>query len=138
VVASKRKDSFPGRQSARESFATRPAFSGWDSDAIAGYVECGLIGEGPVELACDPQVEAEIYRGSRDHATWVRLGEIETPALVLCGEDSDTVTPDLARAQAMQLSRAGVDVVPGTGHFLPMERPDLVAERVRRVVEAFS
>lgn len=137
VVASKRKESFPSREEARKNFASRSAFSGWHPEAIDGYVECGLVGEGPVELACDPRVEAEVYRGSREHSTWDRLGEIETPSLVLAGEGSDTITPDLARAQAERLGSAGVEIVGGTGHFLPMERPDLVADRVRRLVEAF-
>jgi pimeloyl-ACP methyl ester carboxylesterase len=98
-------------------------------------VECGLTGEGPVELACSPSVEAEVYRGSREHSTWERLPEIEPPALVLCGEESDTITAELAREQAALLPRAGVEIVAGAGHFLPMEMPGLVADRVRRLVE---
>lgn len=137
-VAAKRKGSFPDRETAKENFATRRAFARWHPDAIAGYVDCGLVGAGPIELACDPRMEAEVYRGSSAHHTWDRLGEIEIPALVLCGEDSDTISPDLARSQAERLGSAGVEVVPDTGHFLPMERPDVVADRVRRLVETFG
>lgn len=137
VVAAKRKENFPSREAARENFATRGAFSGWHPEAIAGYVSCGLTGDDPVRLACDPEIEAEVYRGSREHSTWERLGEVQVPALVLCGEESDTISPDLAHAQAANMGSAGVELVPGTGHFLPMEHPELVAERVRRLAEAF-
>ncbi len=63
------------------------------------------------------------------------MGEIEVPVLIMAGEGSATITPDLARRQASEFPRAGVDIVPDAGHFLPMERPELVADRVRRFVE---
>jgi pimeloyl-ACP methyl ester carboxylesterase len=53
----------------------------------------------------------------------------------MSGENSDTISPDFAREQAGQFVRAGVEIVPDTGHFLPMERPEVVADRVRRLVE---
>lgn len=137
-VAAKRKSSFPDRETARENFSTRKAFAGWHPDAIAGYVDCGLVGDGPVELACDPEVEAEVYRGSGDHDTFDRLVELEVPALVLCGANSDTISPELARMQAERMGRAGVEVVPESGHFLPMERPDVIGDRVRRLVDTFG
>ena len=138
LVAAKRKAVFPDRESARENFSTRGVFERWHPEAIGGYVECGLVGDGPVELACDPLVEAEVYRGSTDHDTWDRLGELDVPALVLCGAESGTVTPELARSQAERMGSAGLEIVPETGHFLPMERPELVADRVRRLWEMFG
>lgn len=137
TVAAKRKSSFPSRQTARENFATRAAFSEWHPDAINGYVDCGLVGEEVVKLACDADVEAEVYRGSGAHDTWEHLGQLRVPALVLCGARSDTISEDLARSQAERMGGAGVEIVPDAGHFLPMERPRLVADRIRRLVEAF-
>ncbi len=135
-VAAKRKKTFESREVALENFRSRPAFSGWQPDALAAYVSCGLVGEGPVELACDPQVEADIYRASNDHPTWEHLDEVEIPVLILSGGESDTIAPDFARAQADRFPSAGVETVPDAGHFLPMEKPDLVADRIRRIVDA--
>lgn len=132
-VASKRKRSFDSREAALENFGTR-AFPTWDHEALSGYVECGLDGDGPVTLACDPQVEADIYRASNDHDTFERLGQVDIPVLILAGGESDTITPDFARRQADEFGRAGVEIVPDTGHFLPMEKPDLVADRLSRIV----
>jgi 3-oxoadipate enol-lactonase len=81
-------------------------------------------------------VEADIYRGSGAHDTWEHLPRVDIPVLVMSGRDSDTITPDLAHEQARRLGRGGVEVVEGAGHFLPMENPRVVAERVRRLVEA--
>lgn len=132
-VASKRKASFESREAALENFKSRAAFANWHPGALDGYVDCGLVGGGPVELACRPEIEADIYRASNDHDTWERLGEVEIPVLLLSGSDSDTIAPDFARAQAQRFPSAGVEIVPDAGHFLPMERPDLVADRIRRI-----
>lgn len=135
LLAVRRRKSFDSREAARNSWASKHAFARWDPSALEAYVRCGLIGDGPVDLACDPDLEADIYRGSNAHETWERLGEIDIPVLVLAGEESDTTPPDFARQQAAQFRRAGVEIVADTGHFLPMEKPRLVADRVRRVAE---
>ncbi len=135
-VAAKRRRRFESREAAREAFAAKEPFSRWHPGALDGYVECGLVGEGPVELACPPELEAEIFRASTNHDTWDRLGEIEVPVLVLAGDEGYPLPPELFRNQAARFPRAGVEIVPGVGHFFPMEKPDLVAERIRRVVAA--
>ena len=132
-AAIKRRRRFESKEQAREVFATKEPFSRWHPAALDGYVQCGLVGDGPVELACPPELEAEIFRASTSHGTWERLGEVEIPVLILAGDEGYPLPPDLFRAQAAQFPRAGVEIVPGVGHFLPMEKPELVAERVRRV-----
>ncbi len=134
--ALRRRIDFESRDEAARSFRGRGAFAGWDEAAFQGYLRCGLVGDGPVSLACDPELEADIYRGSGAHDTWDRLSSIQIPVLLMSGERSETITPDLARAQSERFVRAGVEIVPEAGHFLPMEMPGLVADRVRRFVEA--
>ena len=136
--AERRRREFPGRGAAADSFRDRGAFAGWDEEAFRGYLRCGFVGEGPVRLACDPAVEADIYRGSGAHDTWDRLDVIEIPVLLMAGAESDTISSEFARAQAGRFRRAGVEIVPGTGHFLPMQRPEIVADRVRRLVETLT
>lgn len=138
VITLKRKRKFESRRAASEYFVSRDPFSKWDASALEAYVRCGFIGDGDVELACDPEVEADIYRASYAHETWERLGEIEIPVLILTGETSSPIPPELARQQRAQFQRAGLEVVPGAGHLLPMEVPELVADRIRRLVSAFS
>lgn len=133
-IASKRRRSFESKPEARDNLVSKEAFAAWDPRALDAYVECGLVGDGPVTLACAPEVEADIYRASNAHDTWEHLGEIEVPVLILAGEGSDTTPPEFARRQAARFERAGIEIVPGAGHFLPMEKPGLVADRVRRLV----
>ena len=137
VGALKRRPEFESREEARENFAAK-AFASWDPEALDGYIDCGFVGEGPVTLACPPEVEAEMYWGSAAHETWTRLPEIEVPVLVLAGADSTFWTEEEIRLQASRYAKAGIEFVPSTSHFLPMENPGLVAERARRLVEAVS
>lgn len=134
--ALRRRREFPTRAEAAENFRGKGAFVDWDEAAFEGYIRCGLIGEGPVRLACEPAVEADIYRASGSHDTWDRLTQIEIPVLLMSGEHSDTISSEFSREQAAQFPRAGVEIVPDTGHFLPMEKPGLVADRVRRLASA--
>lgn len=133
-TAERRRSVFASRDAAAASFRGRGPFERWVDEALDAYVECGFIGDGRVTLACRPEVEADIYRSWKAHDTWDRLGSIAIPVLIMSGERSDTITPDFARRQAAQFPRAGVEIVGGSGHFLPMERPDLVAERIKRLL----
>ena len=135
AIAVKRKREFPDREAAYANFAERTAFARWDPRALRGYVDCGFVGSGPVRLACDPEIEAEIYQMSNQHDTWDHLEEVTIPTVVLAGQDTDTIKPDLARAQAARMG-GGVEIVPDAGHFLPMERPELVAMRASRMIGA--
>lgn len=126
---------FPDRRSARAHFASKAVFSRWDAASLDGYVGDGLVDvDDGVVLACSPEFEAEVYRHYHRHDVWDRLAEVECPVLVLAGEFSDTYPPDLARRLAVRFPRAGWEVVADSGHFLPMERPQLVAARVKALV----
>lgn len=134
-TAERRRGVFESRAAAADHFRGREPFDRWVVAAFDGYLECGFVGEDEVSLACRPEVEADIYRAWKAHDTWERLGSIDVPVLILSGEHSDTVSPDFARQQAARFPKAGLEIVADTGHFLPMERPELVADRVRRLVE---
>jgi pimeloyl-ACP methyl ester carboxylesterase len=59
-----------------------------------------------------------------------RLSEVQSPALVLIGDD-DCVTAEHAAAMARALPKGSqLGVVPGTSHGLPFEKPDLVSRLV--------
>jgi pimeloyl-ACP methyl ester carboxylesterase len=63
------------------------------------------------------------------------LPEIACPVLILAGAASET-HPDSFVEHLADLVRDGrYLIIPGTGHFLPMERPDLIAGQI---AEEFS
>jgi pimeloyl-ACP methyl ester carboxylesterase len=64
-------------------------------------------------------------------------GSISVPVLVLAGEN-DVVEPiDVLRSNLLPyLSDAALTVVPKTGHLIPLEAPDALAEAVARFIPA--
>jgi pimeloyl-ACP methyl ester carboxylesterase len=58
--------------------------------------------------------------------------EIGCPVSLSCGEHTGAFPARFLRVDAEQLPRATVEVLPGIGHFGPLQRPDLVAGSVDR------
>jgi pimeloyl-ACP methyl ester carboxylesterase len=88
--------------------------------------------DGGYELSCPPEWEARIYEQNIDMGTWDLLPKLRGPAMFLGADPSlPTATPTAAvvglAAQAAGLPHV---VVPGTGHTLQIERPDLCLDAV--------
>ena len=61
----------------------------------------------------------------------IELGRVACPTLVLLGDREMIYDPEEAAARARQLiTHAAVEVIPGVGHLLGMQRPDLVNRRL--------
>ena len=54
------------------------------------------------------------------------LPTIHTPTVVICGEHDALTPPDLSRAMAEAIPGARLEIIPGSGHMSPLERPDAV------------
>jgi pimeloyl-ACP methyl ester carboxylesterase len=66
------------------------------------------------------------------HDAWPRLGELVVPTLVI-GGTRDLFLPESAlRAMAATIPGADLCVVDGATHYLPLEFPELLDERIRR------
>ena len=134
LLATKRRNDFDSREEARANFADKLPFSAWHPAALDGYVDCGLVETaGGAELACRPADEAAIYRAATRHGVWDLLGKVESPVTILAGGDSETHNVDFVRRLASQIPTCDYEIVPDTGHFLPMEMPEVVAERIGRI-----
>ena len=78
-------------------------------------------------LKCAPEIEAEFYRGAAAHGAWARLHEVACPVVLVAGEASDSHPAPFMQEMRERFGGARLEVVPGAGHFLPMERPAAVA-----------
>jgi pimeloyl-ACP methyl ester carboxylesterase len=63
---------------------------------------------------------------------WPRLGKITCPILLLRGEKSDMVTPELAQRMLQENARIRLVEIPDSGHNIPAEQPLAMAREVRR------
>jgi pimeloyl-ACP methyl ester carboxylesterase len=61
--------------------------------------------------------------------------KIKCPTLVICGENSKTFLPAVAKKLEKSLPQVALKKMPNTGHFIPMEKPEELAGIVMEFVE---
>lgn len=126
-----RRDGFRSREAVVDNYRGKDLFASWDPDVLAAYVDGGFVErEGRWWLRCKPEVEAEVYRAATAHGLYDRLDEVRCPVLVLAGENSTTFTEALTADLTGRIPDARYEIVAGASHFLPMERPGLVADEI--------
>jgi pimeloyl-ACP methyl ester carboxylesterase len=135
--AERRRHVFPDRESTLRAYRQRGPFGGWDVEALDLYVEHGFFdSESGRTLRCSPEVEAEFFRSADTHRAWERLGDVGSRVTLVFGERSDTHTTELAKRLSTRFPNVEMVGIPGTTHFVPMERPEAVAELVREAAAA--
>jgi len=126
--ARRRRQEFPDRETARAVWASKALFLSWDPRALDLYVAEGLRDrpDGGVELRCSARIEAAIFAQGRGIDTWAIASRVKTPTLLLWAQRGDF--PRIVfESVAERMDDALIHDVP-SGHLIPMERPDLVAE----------
>jgi len=142
--ARRRRETFPSPEEALANFSSKAHFSDLDPVALRAYVHGGFEvipaqdgGDGvAVRLRCRRDDEAAIYAQGFSHPTYRRLHEIGCPVVLSCGEQTDSFGPAVLEADALELRHARVEVLPGIGHFGPLQRPTLVAASVVAALSA--
>ena len=134
--ALRRRAVFPSRDAVIAAYSGRGAFATWTPQMLADYVADGFVDrpDGQVELACAPAWEASNFT-SHQHDTLGAFEAARVPIRVLRAEHASTCRdhPRLAALEAA--GRIRMETIPGTTHFLPMERPDLVQAALREAAE---
>ena len=132
--AARRRGRFPSRADARAAYLGRGVFGTWRDADLDAYLDGGLIAtNGGVELACAPAFESATFRAVSPNVE-PALARLQCPFILLAGEHGSTVRDaELALFAAHPLCRTA-QRLPGTTHFLPLERP----EQVRAAISLFS
>jgi pimeloyl-ACP methyl ester carboxylesterase len=138
--ARKRRDQWPSRDEALESYGSRPPLNALAPAALAAYVEYGLRDrpDGTVELKCRPEDEATMYMQGASLGLYPHLAEVGCPVVVGAGETSQSITPAMAEQLAAKIPDATAEVWEGRGHFGPLEDPDHAAESMLHFALATS
>ena len=129
-----------------DHFKEKIPYSLWQEKVLIDYAEYGLLANPePVladqsdvlELACPPVIEAAIYAGAGDSSFGSALGDINSEVLILRAKKAPPESKGgfLYSPTSPELSerfRLGTDVyLEEMTHFIPMQDPILVAERLR-------
>jgi pimeloyl-ACP methyl ester carboxylesterase len=127
----KRRRIFDGIDAMFANFENKPPYNTWRKDILHDYCEFGTrpTSDGKRELKCTPEIEAKFYETARDFDGLGRILRCTVPLLVMFGARGDSLGASLSGKVAAQLKNGRVIDVADTGHFLPMENPDYVAEQ---------
>lgn len=134
-AAMRRRAVFETREQVFAGYKGRGAFKTWPETMLADYVAGGFHEreDGKVELACAPAWEASNY-AAQAHDPWRAVRQVKAPVRILRAEKHSTCRVGDSFARRGQDVR--IEVIAGTSHFLPMERPDAVRDVLFDVVTA--
>jgi pimeloyl-ACP methyl ester carboxylesterase len=126
----KRKRMFDSVDAMFANFDKKPPYDTWRKDMLHDYCEFGtrLSADGKRELKCAPENEAKLYATSQEFDGLQRILRAEVPMLIMFGTKSDSLAASLSGRIAKELKNGRVIDVAETGHFMPMEVPDYVAD----------
>jgi pimeloyl-ACP methyl ester carboxylesterase len=115
-----------------ESFRSRPPYDTWTDVALASYVEAGTFErpDGEIELLCPGRIEAQIYRNAASMDAFACLRALTIPVVLVRGERSDSFDARRAERALASLRDGRSLTVSGASHYVPMEKPELVADLV--------
>jgi pimeloyl-ACP methyl ester carboxylesterase len=124
--ALRRRNSFESRQAALEAYTGRGAFRTWPAEMLADYIADGLTPgpEGGFVLSCAPEWESANF-AAHDHNAWDGFFQSTCPIHILKAEIASTANIEARTDALLATGRVRIDLIPGTSHFLPMERLDL-------------
>jgi pimeloyl-ACP methyl ester carboxylesterase len=135
--ALKRRADFPSRQAAFDAYRGRGGFRTWSDAQLADYVEAAFAETpaGEVTLTCRPEWEASNFR-THNYDGLAAFRQSRAPIRILRAAEASTCRIDGYEDELQAGGRISIEVVPGTTHFLPMERPDLVQATLRAMAAA--
>lgn len=135
--AKQRREIFSSRREAYDNYVSKPPMSGFDPEVLEAYVRFGFedLADGTVRLLCRPENEARVYEAGARNRAFARLGEINCPVVLGCGAESYDFTPALLSKVAAEIPEGRLEVLPGVGHFGPLERPAEVAEAMIQALD---
>lgn len=133
--AGRRRPVWPDMRTISEGYSRKAPFQRWKAGFLEGYLEGGIEAAdgGMVRLSCDPVWESRVF-ATCPHDVWRYVPILSQPVIVIHGEASDTFLPAAATRFRKSAPHASMLCISGTGHFVPMERPQEVAD----AIDAFS
>jgi pimeloyl-ACP methyl ester carboxylesterase len=133
-AARKRRNEWRSTDEAIAAYASKAPLNVMTEASLRAYVEYGLRdrGDGVLELKCRPEVEARVFSMAPNNGAYARLAEVDADVLVVCGEVTRSVDPELGAKIAERIPRGRLEVMAGLGHFGPQQDPDACVASILR------
>ena len=130
-AALRRRADFASREDAFDAYDGRGAFRTWQEAMLRDYLEDGLIpGDTGFRLACTPHWEAANFAtfGMADPLAGLRASPVPV-SIFTAAHGSTCALSGTKLSPSVQ-----VYALPGTSHFLPMERPGIVCKALEEAL----
>lgn len=129
-LSRKRRHVFESEEAARHRFSAKAPMNRWHPEVLDAYLAHGFSQDdaGRLHLKCRGEAEARVYESGGMVPLYERLGEIDTPALVITGTESYML--EHVRGQSRHLQQATLVELPNTSHFIPQEQPNICARLI--------
>lgn len=126
--ALRRRSTFADRDTAFAGYQGRGAFGSWTDDMLRDYLVDGLAegDDGQMHLTCAPAWESANFATPSPDAV-AGIPRIKAPIRILKAEHASTCQFEVHEEMVLAAG-VSLETVPGTSHFLPMERPELVRD----------
>ncbi len=138
--ALKRRREFGSPGEAADLLRGRGAFKTWRAPFLDDYVVDGVLRQdnGRYQLSCTPEWESAVFDAHR-YRPWAalrRLRKKRIPIIILQADRESTSPADIDQRVHAIRPDAAITKVPGTTHFVPMERPYVVRDALKMLYEA--
>jgi len=132
----KRNKSWNEKTDALDNLISKGPFKSWRRKILEDYLDQGTktLEDSTIELLCDPLWEGKIL-ATAPVGIWSEVSKIKCPTLVVYGEKSKTFLPSVSVKLKKILPHVSMIKMSNTGHFIPMEEPEKLAEIVSEFVE---
>ena len=135
AAALRRRSTFGSRHDAIANFAGKAPFNLLAADVLDAYVDNGFEPvDGVIALRCRREDEAAVFSQALSHDAFAHLGEVRCPVTLACGSETDAIGPDHLGLLAARLPHVATTVLPGIGHFGPLQDPAAVGASVVRAL----
>ena len=122
-----------------EAYRDRRVFKPWTDEVFSDYIDGGTrsLGDGRVELKCNPVVEENFYENRRHLDTSTVLRGLGGEYMLLVGayKGAQTAQDAAVRHLAKESNGFTVHELGAGSHFVPMEHPDLVLKAIRNFID---
>ena len=141
-IARKRQRTFASPEDAESRLSGKGAFATWRTPFLADYLMDGLESgkDGQYQLSCKPEWEAACFAAQRNRP-WTAIFKLrKKPAIPIIIQQADrnsTTLSDTDYRVHMFRPDAAISRIPGTTHFLPMERPYVVRDAISLIYSAW-
>lgn len=140
----RRREHWDSVEEAFRYFRNKPVFRRIRDEVLEDYARHGTrLSPAPADdpvrhegraLAFSKQWEARIYLSLTNHLPWLRRCRV--PAVAVRGGDSDTLLPTVWRQWQRVAPSCRFLEIPGTGHLMPFEEPELSAQRIMDALDS--